>query len=287
MFYQTVCLPLFVKTLYEREEKQPKESHNETCEAEQRVVLLGASNLSRTFPTIVQVAQRMFSTPSEFLVAKGHGRSFGQESCLFGKKICGILQNNLWANLHREISIPTYALITDVGNDLAYGASVETIIGWIDRTIEQLQTADAQVVMTGLPIGPIRALGEKKYRLLRALFFPSCRLSLQEIRARAERLGEALEEKAASKKVPIFNACDEWYGFDPIHIRRSLSDEIWSQILGAWNRQSAGDGPSRSARLQAMYLRCLKPARWSHFGIQRTARQPNGRLHDGTTVALF
>lgn len=86
-FVKPFALPFLSKHLPNMSENHTGESQYETLAAMRRVVLLGASNLSRTFPTVVHVAQRMFDQPLEFLVAKGHGRSYGQESCLFGKKI--------------------------------------------------------------------------------------------------------------------------------------------------------------------------------------------------------
>lgn len=92
---------------------------------------------------------------------------------------------------------------------------------------------------------------------------------------------------AASHNAPIFEAKSDWYGSDPIHIRRKKCREIWSEVLGTWSETPTDFSCADPARLQAMYLRCLHPESWTLFGVGRHARQPNGRLHDGTTLALF
>ncbi len=264
-----------------------EKSQYETAVDLPRVVLLGASNLSRLFPTVVQTAQRLLGEPLEIVVAKGHGRSYGQKSSLFGKKICGILQSDLWDFLQRRPEAPTCALITDVGNDIAYDVSVETIIEWVGECLDRLQRFDAKVVMTDLPIGTIRNLGNAKYRLLRTLFFPSCRLGLEQIQQRSEALSGALNGLAQERKTPIFKAKDDWYGFDPIHIRRQVGPIVWSQVLRSWNAQAEYPTSKNRIGFQAMYLRCLNPKAWSIFGVKRHVLQPNGRLQSGTTVALF
>jgi len=264
-----------------------EKSQYETVVVAPRVVLLGASNLSRLFSTVVQTSHRLLGEPLEFVVAKGHGRSYGQESCFFGKKICGILQSGFWDYLQRHAEAPTYALITDVGNDIAYDVPVETIVEWISECVDRLQSRGAQIVITDLPISAIRQLGNLKFRLLRALFFPTCKLSLEQILHRTEQLSQALNELAGNKKVSIFKAKDEWYGFDPIHIKRRFSLAVWSEVLRGWETQTEHAIHKNRFGFQALYLRCLNPEAWSIFGIERRASQPNGRLQNGTTIAMF
>src|SRR5215213_2030339 len=85
-------------------------SQFETSALQKRVVLLGASNLSIMFPTIVESARAMFAAPLEMYVAKGFGRSYGQQSKFFGKKFSGILQSGLWDAMARARALPTVAI---------------------------------------------------------------------------------------------------------------------------------------------------------------------------------
>ncbi len=91
------------------------------------VVLLGASNLTRGISTVVGMARGIVGEPSEFLIAMGHGRSYGQRSSVLGRSLPGITQCGLWEAL-RHARGPTSALITDIGNDVIYGVPVETIL---------------------------------------------------------------------------------------------------------------------------------------------------------------
>ena len=94
-----------------------------------RVVLLGASNLTRGISTAVETTRRAVGGPAEYFIAMGHGRSYGARSRVMGRGLPGITECGLWGALGDDHS-PTYALLTDVGNDVAYGASVDTITGF-------------------------------------------------------------------------------------------------------------------------------------------------------------
>ena len=262
-------------------------SQYETASATQRVVLLGASNLSRGFPVVVRNVQQLLGWPLDIVVAKGHGRSYGQDSTFFGKKVCGILRSDLWAYLERNQRVPTYALITDVGNDILYGVKVETILQWVAEAIERLHRQGAQVVMTDLPIGPIRHIGKMRFRLFRTLLFPACRLSLETVQARAEALSRALGQLAEDVNVPIYKAKYQWYGLDPIHLRRAVAAAAWAEILGQWTElPNVPTGPD-SAIPPVFPLRNFMRYLTSFGMVVRPSRQPNILLRNGTTIAHF
>ena len=262
-------------------------SQIETSIAARRVVLLGASNLSIMFPTIVETVRTMFAEPLEMYVAKGFGRSYGQQSKFFGKKFPGILQSGLWDAMGCARALPTVAIIADVGNDLAYEAPVRTILQWVEQTLDRLAAHRARVVLNDLPLASLRTVGAVRYRVLREILFPSCRLSRDEMLRRAEQLSEALRRIAQSREIPIFSGEKQFYGLDPIHPRRAASGEIWQRMLGAI---ASSQEPSRLVRPSAattLRHHQLKPQAWQHLGLQRRAAQPNRRLADGSTIALY
>ncbi len=254
---------------------------------QRRVVLLGASNLSLMFPTIVETARAMYAPPLEIVVAKGFGRSYGQQSRFFGKKFPGILQSGLWDAIDRAPALPTAAVIADVGNDLAYEAPVERIVAWIDAALDRLQSRGAQVVLNNLPIESLRTVGASRYRVLRALFFPSSRLPRTELLSRAERLSDELARLAERRKTPIFSGSIDAYGLDPIHPRRAAAGAIWEAMLATLTTAAAAPPLVRPGAVIAWRLNQLKPQTWSQFGLARRAAQPAARFADGTTLALF
>jgi hypothetical protein len=250
-------------------------------------VLLGASNLSLSFPRVIEAARALWCGPLEFFVAMGFGRSYGQESKFFGKKISGILQSEIWSALDRAPRAPTVAILADVGNDLAYEAPVESLVAWVATTLDRLTAIDARLVLNNLPLESLRSIGAIRFRVFRSILFPRCRLTRDELLRRAEALSGRLGELAAERKIPAFAGENAWYGLDPIHPRRRAAGEIWQRMLSALEpsgRMPAWTAPPRG---DAKLLRRIHAESWSPEALRRDAPPPSAQLADGSTVALF
>jgi hypothetical protein len=256
-----------------------------------RVVLLGASNLTRGISTIIDTARRICGAPLEILAALGHGRSYGLTSSVLGRRLPGILQCGLWDSLSAMPPTPTAALITDVGNDILYGASVESILEWVEECLDRLALANAPtnapIVLTLPPTATVTALSPWRYTLIRTCAFPGCRLSRNDAFSRAERLDAGLQELAARRRLRAVRPRIEWYGFDPIHIRRRHWAIAWNEVLSGWNADSREPILARGSFARWLYLRSRAPAQRTILGIEQRAAQPCGRLRDGTTIAIY
>ena len=255
--------------------------------AAQRIVLLGASNLSRGFPQAVIESLSMFAAPLSIHAAMGPGRSYGIESGFFGKKLSGIFSSAIWESLEREQVIPTSAFVTDVGNDLAYGVPVDEVFGWVAGCVARLQSHSAEVILTALPMGPVERLTEGRFRVLRGIFYPSCRLTLGELQRRAEELNARLAYLAESQEMPIFTVPDAWFGFDPIHPQRRHVGRLWRALLGCSPHARSPAVGRRPRRGLANYLRCISSpgSRFRRSGARESCRRM--QLFDGTRIALY
>jgi hypothetical protein len=262
-------------------------SQFETEKSRKRIVLLGASNLSLMFPTVIETVRAMTNAPLEIHVAKGFGRSYGRESQFFGKKFLGILQSGIWESIDREQRAPTFAIVADVGNDLAYESPVQTVLRWINETLDRLESLGSRVALNNVPIASIRTVGPLRYRAFRELFFPNCKLPRAKMLRRAEELSEALQLLGDKRKTPVFTGESAWYGLDPIHPRRAAAGEIWGRMLGELLTPGTVAPIVRPKSATALALRRLQPLAWAHFGLARHAHQPAARLNDGTTIALY
>jgi len=249
-----------------------------------RVVALGASNLTRGLHTVVSAARDAWGPGVEVVAALGHGRSYGATSRVAVRTLPGILECGLWRALESRPEAPTRALVTDVGNDILYGYSVEQTLGWVEEAVRRLRRVTSDIVLTDLPLTSIRRLPEWKYSLLRTILFPSSRLPLGEVRARAERLQAGLLDIGAAHALLVRPLRPEWYGFDPIHIRPALWRAAWTQILGL---PTDGDGGSRRRSLEGLRLYAMPPERQWLFGLRRDKPQSGRRLPGGGRLWLF
>lgn len=252
-----------------------------------RVILLGASNLVRSISTVVETARGLWGEPIEIMAAIGHGRSYGQHSRMMGRKISGIFSCTLWKDLQTRPALPTVALVTDVGNDLGYGVSVPELVSWIEGCLDHLDSASASTIITELPLARLERLSEREFLFFRALFFPKSRLTFADIRSRAYDLNESLLRIAGQRKIPVISVSGAWYGFDPIHLKRSAWREAWPTILAAWRANEEVSVRPRTSFARWAYLRSLMPAEREVFGVTRLHAQPSGMLRDGTTISLY
>ena len=245
-----------------------------------RVIALGASNLTRGFQTVVATARAAWGPEVEVLAALGHGRSYGSESRLLVRRLPGILDSGLWRRLEAAPKLPTRALVTDVGNDILYGFSASQILAWVDEALSGLQGHTADIVMTDLPLASIRKLSRPKFQAFRSVLVPSCRLSLEQVLEVAERVDDGLARLAEARGARFFRLKDQWYGFDPIHIKPTQWRCAWQDILGA---QEA----ATPSMLEALRLYLLWPERQWLFGVEQHTLQAGTRLRHGARVWLY
>lgn len=256
-----------------------------------RLVALGASNLTRGLATVVREARTAWGDPLEVFAALGHGRSYGAWSRIPFRELPGILESELWAELERRPPLPTRALVTDVGNDVLYGSSAETVLAWVEESIDRLSRLTRDVVVTDLPLWRARTLSRPAFELFRAVVVPSCRLTLPQALERAERVAEGIVALAGRRGLTLVRMRREWYGLDPIHVRPRSWREAWHEVLfapGGTACRAPGPGsPPPSPRLRALRLYLARPRRRRLFGVLQEREQPCLRLPSGTALWLY
>ncbi len=251
-----------------------------------RVVILGASNVTRGAAALVGAAGCALACPVEFLIARGHGRSYGAPSRVLWRGLPAIVECGLWAALDRGPPRPTYALVTDIGNDVMYGASVDEIAAWARACLERLAAHGARTVLSLLPMESLSRLRPWQFRAMRSLLFPGRRMSFGQALDTARRLDERLRSVAGELDVSVFEPPGDWYGLDPIHPCRWRLGRVWRTMLAPWT-----DAPPRfrTRPRPGLWLRVagLTPERWSLAGLSRGRPQPSARLRDGSTLSFY
>lgn len=253
-----------------------------------RIILLGASNITLALPIIVEML-RAACGPVELLAAHGHGRSFGMGSRLLCRGLPSIRSCRLWRDLARREppAQRPWALVTDVGNDLLYGASPPQIRDWVATCLDRLETQEADVTLATLPMHSVLRLGRVRFGLTRALFFPGADLAWDRMRALAQELDEGLRALASERGVRTLAPRPEWYGFDPIHIRRRMRRRAWSHLLALESSPARAVSARRWGFATAVRIRLARPAVRTVCGVRQQAVQPVLCLPDGTTISLY
>lgn len=245
-----------------------------------RVVALGASNLTRGFQTVVSTARETWGPDVQIVAALGHGRSYGADSSFLVRRLPAILQSGIWRQLESTPVVPTRVLVTDIGNDIVYGFASDQILAWIDEALTRLARVSNDVVLTDLPMDNIRQLSPRRFRAVRSIFFPSCRLSFEEVVARAEQVNAGLAGLAGAHRTRFVHLDPSWYGVDPIHIRPSLKRTAWQEILGA-------SCVLPRSRTETLRLYAMRPERQWLFGREQQTPQAGAQLRGGGRVWLY
>lgn len=248
-----------------------------------RIVALGASNLTRGFRTIVSTARSVWGPDVEILAAFGHGRSYGAPSQFLFRTLPGILKSGLWTELERRPPMMTRALVTDVGNDILYGFSVERTLGWVEEVLRRLRRVTQDIVLTGLPLAAVYRLSRIKFLVFRSMLVPSCRLTLAQVIENAERVNEGLLRLSQMYGAKFVHLHPAWYGFDPIHVRPSCWRTAWQEILG----ESVPGSREVRSMVESVRLYLMRPERRSIFGIEQVTPQSGVALRPGGQVWLY
>ncbi len=251
-----------------------------------RVIILGASNARIGISVATEAARKIFGQPLDVMAAIGFGRSYGIRSWVLGRSLEGILECGLWSELADRPPVPTTALVTDAGNDIVYGVSPKQTADWIAECLQRLSACADRLILTTLPIESIQKLTRWRFVAMRTVLFPKCRLDLRTIVQRAVELNELLLGLASRFQIDVVHPCEEWFGVDPIHIRRRYRREAWKKFL-CGEEKTADLSSVKISWTDWFRIHNLRPLRRTLFGWQQTMLQPAGRLRDGMTISLY
>lgn len=253
-----------------------------------RLILLGASNLTLSLRLVIDLMQQRIGGPGEVLAAVGHGRAYGVFSQVLWRGLPGIADCGVWRQLSAIPSHSTYALLTDIGNDIVYELTPEQVLRSVERCIEQLQRQSAQIVVTNLPVASIESLSERRYTFFRNLFYPSCRLPRNETLSRVRAVHAGLADMAVRRQFILVEQEPRWFGPDGIHVNYWQREAFYRDIV----RQFADSGakPELPGSNQAFSLSWQRRPVFAFKTVLGRAihcPQPSGQLADGSSVGKY
>lgn len=240
------------------------------------------------FPLLLENLANGFAGPVDVYTAMGHGRSYGKPSRFFWRELPGILESGLWDALaavsgeHRRCRL----LITDVGNDLAFGHRVGQIMEWVEECFDRVGAKPSETIVTLPPLAAVRRMPRWRYRLMRTLVFPGCRISHQVMCDSLVDLESRLRSFAEQRGIPTVEPLAAWFGFDPIHIRRGCRASAWQTILAQWPGFGTREWQNRATPAGRNLSRKCRAALHSRFGRVHTVRQPVVR-REGFTLSIY
>lgn len=243
-----------------------------------KVVLLGASNLSLGWPRLADQVASAVTSPLRVYTAYGMGRSYcGERSGFACWQLPGILKSGIWDALESVESDNSdcYALITDLGNDLVYGKSPQEVVDAANECVARLRrwNSDCRIVMTRPPTASVETVGRFRFGVCRWILFPKCPLSLPEVKAATVELDGRLVELANDLQVRISEPLLDWYGLDPIHVKRRYQTTAFSRMIQHWQSEHTPTPPASAIRPN-FRRRPQAEMKWA-WGRQKFVDQPS------------
>ena len=256
--------------------------------ANRRIVLLGASNLIRGLNSALNVCGQFFSGRLEYLIAAGHGRSYGVTSSFLRVRHLPSIQHcELWHELENRPRLPLSALISDIGNDLLYDYRPVEIAHWVEKCVENLCSHAADVVISEMPVTSLSKLGRRRFLFIRRVTYPRSSLTYENAMKRIDELHHRVLDLAKRYSVPTVRPESAWFGFDPIHIRFRYYPHAWQATFRRWNEAHWCRQPTVDSLFDWLRLQCLRPRKRSLFGRTQTRTQPSMVRKSGCSISLF
>lgn len=193
----------------------------------QCVHLYGASNLWLSRGAALAELRGRLEGPLEIGLACGPGRSYGLSA---GNALVR------YPPLRRVEfpQPPQLAILTDVGNDLAYGQEPSVVLGWMTELATHLERQGARVVVTGTPLENLRSIPPWLFQAVRCLLYPGSPITRQGVIQALEDLTGGLRALACERGYLYLEADPGWFGFDRIHLHRAHYQRCWERWLEAW-----------------------------------------------------
>lgn len=200
------------------------------------VLLFGASNLTLGWTPLIQQLLLTIPEPLDVQVCLGMGRSFLKDSRYLGRVLPGILHCGLWQHLPQP-SPADRVLITDIGNDIVYRFHPPEILAAVQQTVQRVLhwNPHARITMTLPPLVSLQRLHPVHFRIARTLLFPFSTLTFPDVMQAATQLHSLLTEFAQQHALRLIEPVREWYGADPIHIRRSMRPVAFRTLFSDWD----------------------------------------------------
>lgn len=194
---------------------------------EARIQLYGASNLWLSRRAALAAARRRFEGPLEIGLACGPGRSYGLRA---GNPLVRYRPLRE-VDFPQSSPVPTVAILSDIGNDIAYAQRPDTTVTWVRELAERLEAGGAEVVLTGVPVESLRGLPRWLFFILRSLYYSGQTVTHDDIMQRLDDLEGSLEEMARDHGYLFLATDSSWYGYDRFHLRSAFHEACWEGWL--------------------------------------------------------
>jgi hypothetical protein len=195
-------------------------------------IFLGASNLSRSFYGLKRCIKRcMLPRTTSFLHAMGPGRGYVSRGGILNAVYTPIIDSGIFEEVRNKKikDQQVIAFITDIGNDIMYGASPEEIIGGLQLLFNVLDEFATDVFITSIPVDLENDISELYFHILRKVFFPRSPVTFSQALNNIKSINQFIFQ-SSNQKISVVNDMKPFCGIDKIHYSILKSQPAWLHI---------------------------------------------------------
>ena len=195
-------------------------------------LLMGASNLARGYSMLTRHISSCFGKDkTEFLNALGPGRGFCARGGMFNFTYPPIQDCRILEVAEKKPCDTRAVLITDIGNDLMYGVSADTLIESLDQLIDRALHWDAEIFLTSIHVNLKKDVSQTTFFILKSFFYPGSSITYEETDLFIIKVNSYLEEKAGqNERVHLISGMESFAGADKIHYSLLQTHSAWEKI---------------------------------------------------------
>jgi hypothetical protein len=123
------------------------------------------------------------------------------------------------------------AIITDVGNDIAYSQDPQKVVRWVESLTAHLEAEEYRILVGGIPVTSLSRLNPRLFQALARLYYPDGRMSLSKVVEDLSQLERGLHNLCRDRNYPLISVQPEWYTFDNFHLKSKACFPYWQTLL--------------------------------------------------------
>ena len=195
-------------------------------------LFMGASNLARGYSMFTRhISSCLGKNKTEFLNALGPGRGFCARGGMFNFTYPPIQDCRILEVAEKKSCDTLAVLITDIGNDLMYGVSADTLIESLDGLIDRALQLDAEIFLTSIHVNLKKDVSQTMFFILKSLFYPGSSITYEETDLFIRKVNGYLEEKAGqNERVHLISGMESFAGIDKIHYSLLKTHSAWGKV---------------------------------------------------------
>ncbi len=193
---------------------------------------MGASNLARGYSMFTRHISNCFgNNNTEFLNALGPGRGFCARGGMFNFTYPPIQDCRILEAAKKKSCDNRAVLITDIGNDLMYGVSADTLIESLDSLINRALQWDAEIFLTSIHVNLKKDVSQTTFLILKSFFYPGSSITYEETDLFIIKVNGYLKKKAEqNERVHLISGMESFAGGDKIHYSLLKTHSAWEKV---------------------------------------------------------